>query len=68
MIISLSPLLYHHRLSDLHAGDVIRHTPSLDLSVVFVLSAQTNFSVCSDQVFCRARSNAQWSALISIPF
>lgn len=41
MIISLSPLLYHHSLSDLHAGEVIRHTPSLDLSSLFCQRRQT---------------------------
>lgn len=41
MIISLSPLLYHHSLSDLHAGEVIRHTPSLDLSSLFSQRRQT---------------------------
>ncbi len=65
MVISLSPLLYHHRLSDFHAGEIIRHAPSL---------VCRHCSVSADKLFRLQRSGvlsqsiAQWSALFSIPF
>ncbi|QDU00565.1 hypothetical protein V6x_02400 [Gimesia chilikensis] len=66
MIISLSPL---RSITDsLTSVLLMSFAYTLSRSVDLVLSAQTNFSGCSDQVICRTRSIAQWSALISIPF
>lgn len=65
MIISLSPLLYiTNSLTSMLVMSFATQSPL----VVPIRQPQTNFSVCSDQVFFHARSTAQWSALISIPF